>query len=155
MEEKEAKPGTSSGGKVEGQVTEESDIDSEVEFDDKFIEEYCNNIDMPRPINISKELFYSDKMVKKRYKKLSDEDTARFNQMKDLAEAIKRDMEDYGLIEDLMAQVVAQHFGQMKKEDVASVIGKEGEDVERGVRHYSKLVEGCRLKKDLVQSLIK
>ena len=40
MEEEEVKPGTSGGGKVEVQVTEESDINSEVGFDDKFIEEY-------------------------------------------------------------------------------------------------------------------
>ena len=74
MEEKEVRLGTRGGGKVEGQVMEESDIDSEVEFDDEFIEEYWNNIDMPRPMTISKELFYSDKMVAKRYEKLSDED---------------------------------------------------------------------------------
>ena len=60
MEEEEVKPGTSGGGKVEVQVKEESDIDSEVEFDDEFIEDYCENIDMPRPMTISKELFYSD-----------------------------------------------------------------------------------------------
>ena len=47
-------------------------------------------------------------MVTRRYEKLSDEDKSRFNQMKDLAEAIKRDMGDYSLIEDLMAQAVAQ-----------------------------------------------
>ena len=131
MEEEEIKPDTSSGGKVEGQETEESDIDSEVEFDNEFIEEFCNNIGMPRPMTISKELFYSDEMVTKKYEKLSDEDNARFNQMKDMAKAIKGDMGDYSLIEDLMAQVVAQHFGQMKK-DVASMMGKEGEGVEGG-----------------------
>ena len=132
MEQEDVKPGTSSGGKVEGQVTEESDIDSEAEFDDEFIEEYCNNIDMPRPMTISKKLFYSDKMAVKRYKKLSDEDKARFNQMKDLAEAIKKDTGDYGLIEDLMAQVVAHCFGQIKKEDVAFMIGKKRESVKGG-----------------------
>ena len=31
-----------------------------------------------------------------------------------------------------MAQVVAQQFGQVKKEDVASVMGKEGEGVKVG-----------------------
>ena len=89
-EEEKVRPGTSGGGKVEGQVMEESDIDSEVEFDDEFIEGYCDSIGMPRPMTISKELFYSDEMVAKRYEKLSDEDKSRFNQMKDLAEAIKR-----------------------------------------------------------------
>ena len=83
-------------------------------------------------MTISKELFYADDMVAKHYEKLSDEDKARFDQMKDLAQAIKRDTGDYGLIEDLMAWVVTQHFGQMKKEDVASMMGKEGEGVKGG-----------------------
>ena len=41
-------------------------------------------------------------------------------------------MGDYGLIEDLIVQVIAQQFGQMKKEDVASMMGKEGEGAEGG-----------------------
>ena len=126
MEEEEVRPGTSGGGKIEGQVMEESDVDSDTELDNEFITEYCDSIDMLRPMTISKELVYSDEMVTKRYEKLSDKDKSRFNQMKDLAEAIKKDTGDYGLIKDLMAQVVAQCFGQMKKEDIASMMGKKG-----------------------------
>ena len=59
---------------------------------------------MPEPMTISKELFYSDEMVAKRYGQLSDEYKDRFNQMQDLVKAIKRDMGEYMLIEDIMAQ---------------------------------------------------
>ena len=139
MEEEEIKPSTSLEQQVmqgtSGWGGEESttmDIDSDIEFDNKYIAQYCDTVDMPIPMTISKELFYTDNMVAKHYEKLPDEDKARFDQMKDLAEAIKRDTGDYGLIEDLMAWVVAQYFGQMKKEDVASVMGKEGEGVKGG-----------------------
>ena len=118
-------PGTSGGG---GEEKTTSDIDSDIEFDDEYITQYCDTVDMPRLMTISKELFYTDDMIAKHYEKLSHEDKARFDQMKDLAEAIKRDTGDYSLIEDLMAQ----RFGQMKKEDVASVMGKKGKGVEGG-----------------------
>ena len=49
-----------------------------------------------------------------------------------LAESIKQETGDYGLIEDLMTRVAAQHFGRVKKEDVGSVMGKEGEGAEGG-----------------------
>ena len=52
--------------------------------------------------------------------------------MKVLAESIKQETGDYGLIKDLMAQVVAQQFGRMGKEDVVSVMGKEGEGPKEG-----------------------
>ena len=39
---------------------------------------------------------------------------------------------DYGLIEDLMSWVVAQHYGYMKKTDVAAVMGKEWEGITGG-----------------------
>ena len=87
---------------------------------------------MPKAMTISKELFYTDEMVARHYEQLSDEDKVRLDQMKVFAESIKQDTGDYGLIEDLMAWVVAQQFGQMKKEDVASVMGKEGEGAEGG-----------------------
>ena len=63
---------------------------------------------MPQAMTISKELFYMDEMVARYYDRLSDEDQARFDQMKVLAESIKQETGDYGLIEDLMARVVAQ-----------------------------------------------
>ena len=52
--------------------------------------------------------------------------------MKVLAESIKQEMGDYGLIEDLMSRVVAQHYGYMKKTDVAAVMGKEWEGITGG-----------------------
>ena len=71
---------------------------------------------MPWAMTISKELFYTDEMVARCYHQLSDEDKARFDQMKVLAKSIKQETGDYSLIEDLMARVVAQCFGHMKKE---------------------------------------
>ena len=56
-------------------------------------------------MTISKELFYTDEMVARCYDRL---DKARFDQMKVLAESIKQETGNYGFIEDLMAQVVAQ-----------------------------------------------
>ena len=102
------------------------------EFDNEYITEYCESVNMPKPMTISRELFYSDKMVTRRYEQLSDKDKSRFNQMKNLAETIKRDTGDYGLIEDLMAQVVAQRFGRMSKDTVALVMRPKGEGLEGG-----------------------
>ena len=79
-------PGTSGGG---GEEKTTSDIDSGIEFDDKFITQYCNSVDMPKAMTISKELFYTEEMVARHYERLSDEDKARFDQMKVFAESIK------------------------------------------------------------------
>ena len=122
--EEQAIPGTS-GEQIGG------DIDSD-EFDEEYITEYCESVNMPKPMTISRELFYSDKTVTRRYEQLSDKDKSRFNQMKDLAETIKRDTGDYGLIEDLMAQVVAQRFGCMSKDTMALVMRPKGEGLEGG-----------------------
>ena len=89
-------------------------------------------MDIPHSMTISKELFYTDEMVTRNYNHLSKEDKNRFDQMKVLAESIKQEMGDYGLIEDLMSSVVAQHYGNMKKTDVAAVMGKEGEGITGG-----------------------
>ena len=106
------------GEQVIGEVSPEYDSD---QFDNEYIGEYCETVDIPHPMTISKELFYTDEMVARCYDHLSKEDKARFDQMNILAESIKQEIGDYGLIEDLMAWVVAQHFGRMKKEDAASV----------------------------------
>ena len=78
--------GTSGEG---GEEKTTSDSDSDIEFDDKFITQYCDSVDMPKAMTISKELFYTDKMVARHYEQLSDEDKARFDQMKVFAESIK------------------------------------------------------------------
>ena len=62
--------------------------------------------------------------------------------MKELAEAIKKEMGDYSLIEDMMARVVGERFGGMSKEDVKAVMEKEGEGAEGG-KHLKQ--EGSRL----------
>ena len=115
------------GEQVEGEESYDSD-----QFDDEFLTEYCETVDIPQPITISKELFYTDEMVARNYNHLSKEDKDQFDQMKVLTETIKQDMGDYGLIEDLMSRVVAQCYGYMKKTDVAAVMGKEGEGTTGG-----------------------
>ena len=115
------------GEQIEGEESYDSD-----QFDDEFLTEYCEMVDIPHPMTISKELFYTDEMVERNYNHLSKEDKDRFDQMKVLAESIKQEMGDYGLIEDLMSRVVAQHYGYMKKTDIAVVMGKEGEGITGG-----------------------
>ena len=102
----EIQPSISGGGEQIGEV-KASDFDWN-EFDDECITEYCATVDLPQAMTISKELLYTDEMVARCCDWLSDEDKARFDQMKVLAESIKDETGDYSLIEDLMAQVVAQ-----------------------------------------------
>ena len=97
----EIHPSMSDGGEQIGEV-EASDFDSD-EFDDEYFTKYCATVDMPRAMTISNELFYMDEMVARCHDQLSDEDKARFDQMKVLAESIKQETGDYGLIKDLMA----------------------------------------------------
>ena len=78
--------GTSGGG---GEEKTTSDIDSDIEFNDEFINQYCDSVDMPKAMTISKELFYTDEMIARHYEQLSDEDKARFDQMKGFAESMK------------------------------------------------------------------
>ena len=56
-------------------------------------------------------------------------------------------MGDHGLIEDLMVQVVAQRFGQMKKKDVASVMGKEGQG-DKGSKILGQVGVRLQIKKE-------
>ena len=97
----EIQPSTSGGGEQIGEA-KASDFDLD-EFDDEYFTKYCETVDMPWAMTISKELFYTDEMVARCYEQLSDEDKARFDQMKVLAESIKQETGDCGLIEDLMA----------------------------------------------------
>ena len=94
-------------------------------------------------MTISKELFYTDSMVTRNYARLSKEDQARFDQMKELAESVKQETRDYSLIEDLMARVIGERSGAMKKEDVGAVMGRPGEGAEGG-KHLKQ--ESGRLK---------
>ena len=72
-------------------------------------------VEIIQPMTVSKELFYTDEMVAQNYARLSKQDKERFDQMKELAEAIKKETGDYSLIEDLMARVVGERFGGMTR----------------------------------------
>ena len=78
-------------------------------------------------MTISEELFYSNTMVQREYEHLSEEDKKRFDQMKVLAEKIKKETGQYVPIEDMMARVVAQRFGHMTQQNIATVLGPLGE----------------------------
>ena len=78
------------------------------------------------PMTISEKLFYSDAMVQKEYDHLSEEDKKRFDQMKTLAKKIKKETGQYVPIEDMMVRVVAQRFGRMTQQDIATVLGCSG-----------------------------
>ena len=119
----------------------EESFDSD-EIDDEFLSNYCETAEIPHPMTVSKELFYTDEMVARNYARLSKQDQERFDQMKELAEAIKKETGDYSLIEDMMARVVGERFGGMSREDVKAVMGKEGEGAEGG-KHLKQ--EGSKL----------
>ena len=135
IEPEEVQPSTSGGGEqAEEQVKEvesEESFDSD-EIDDEFLSNYCETAEIPHPMTLSNALFYTDEMVARNYARLSKQDQDRFNQMKELAKAIKKETGDYSLIEDMMAWVVGERFGGMSKEDVKAVMGKEGEGAEGG-----------------------
>ena len=137
---------STSGGGVpteEPEKKEESEESFESdEINDEFLSNYCETAEILQPMMVSKELFYMDEMVARNYARLSKQDQERFNQMKELAEAIKKETGDYSLIEDLMARVVGKRFGGMSREDVKAVMGKEGEGAEGG-KHLKQ--EGSRL----------
>ena len=96
MEPQEVQPSTSGGGEqgVSEQVASQQVAGEQVEceesydsdqFDDEFLTEYCETVDIPHPMTISKELFDTDEMVARNYNCLSKEDKDRFDQMKVLA----------------------------------------------------------------------
>ena len=45
------------GGQVEGEESYDSD-----QFDDEFLKEYCEMVDIPHPMTIGKEFFCTDEM---------------------------------------------------------------------------------------------
>ena len=94
---------------------------------DELLQKYASEMPSEIPMTISEELFYSDAMVQREYEHLSEEDKKRFDQMKVLAEKIKKETRQYVPIEDMMARVVAQRFGRMTQQNVATVLGPSGE----------------------------
>ena len=125
----EPKPGVSKKRVIE----ESSSSGEEVEEIDpsfimyKLLQKYASEMPSEILVTISEELFYSDAMVQREYKRLSEEDKRRFNQMKVLAEKIKKETGQYVPIEDMMARVVAQRFGHMTQQNIATVLGPSGE----------------------------
>ena len=94
---------------------------------DELLQKYASEMPSEIPMTISEELFYSDAMVQREYKCLSEEDKKHFDQMKVLAEKIKEETGQYVPIEDMMARVVAQRFGHMMQQNIATVLGPSGE----------------------------
>ena len=122
--EEEVQPSTSGGGMPAEEQEEKTESEGSMEsdkIDDEYLSNYCETVEIIQPMTVSKELFYTDSMVARNYARLSKEDQKRFDQMKELAESIKQETGDYSLIEDLMARVVGERFGSMKKEDVSAV----------------------------------
>ena len=143
--EEEVRPSTSGGGAPMPEPEKKSKSGESMEsdeIDDEFITNYCESTEIIQPMTVSKELFYTDEMVAQNYARLSKQDKERFDQMKELAEAVKKETGDYSLIEDLMARVVGERFGGMTSGDVKAVMGKEGEGAEAGKRLKQ---EGSRL----------
>ena len=104
--EEEVRPSTSGGGAPmpEPEKSESGESMESDEIDDEFITNYCASMEAIQPMTVSKELFYTDEMVARNYAQLSKQDRERFDQMKELAEVIKKETGDYSLIEDLMAE---------------------------------------------------
>ena len=144
--EEEVQPSTSGGGapieEPEKKDESEESLESD-KIDDEYLSNYCETAEIIQPMTVSKELFYTDSMVTRNFARLSKEDQKCFDQMKELAESIKQETGDYSLIEDMMARVVGERFGSMKKEDVSAVFGRPGEGSEGG-KHLKQ--EGGHLK---------
>ena len=125
----EPKPGTSKEGMVEESSSSEGEIE-EVDpslITDELLQEYASEMSPELPMTISEELFYSDAMVQREYDRLSEGDKKRFDQMKTLAEKIKRETGQYVPIKDMMVRVVAQQFGCLSQQNIAMVLGPSGE----------------------------
>ena len=125
----EPKPGVSKKRVIEessssGEEIEEIDPSC---ITDELLQKYASEMPSEIPMTISEELFYSDAMVQREYEGLSEEDKKRFDQMKVLAEKIKKETGQYVPIKDMMTRVVAQRFGSMTQQNVATVLGPSGE----------------------------
>ena len=130
----ELKPGSSKKRIIEessssGEEIEEIDPSH---ITDELLEKYASEMPSELPMTVSEELFYTDAMVKKEYERLNEDDKRRFDQMKVLAEKIKKETGQYIPIEDLMARVVAQRFCRITQQNVAAVLGSSGEGTAAG-----------------------
>ena len=126
---KEPKPGVSKKRVIKESSSSGEEI-KEIDpscITDELLQKYASEMPSEIPMTISKELFYTDTMVQKEYEHLSKEDKKRFDQMKVLAEKIKKETGQYVPIEDMMARVVTQRFGHMTQQNVATVLGPLGE----------------------------
>ena len=135
--EEEVQPSTSGGGVPTQEPEEKSESGESMESDEidaEYLINYCETAEIIQPMTVSKELFYTDSMVARNYERLSPEDKKQFDQVKEFAESMKQETGDYSLIEDLMARVIGERFGSMRKEDVRAVLGKPGEGLEGGKR---------------------
>ena len=125
----EPKPGVSKKRVMEDSSSSGEEIE-EIDpscITNELLQKYASEMPSEIPMTVSEELFYSDAMVQREYERLSEEDKKRFDQMKVLAEKIKKETGQYVPIEDMMARVVAQRFGRMTQQNVATVLGPSGE----------------------------
>ena len=125
----EPKPGVSKKRVIEESSSSEEEVE-EIDpsfITDELLQKYASEMPSELPMTISKELFYSDAMVQREYDRLSEEDKKRFDQMKVLAEKIKKETGQYVPIEDMMARVVAQRFGCMTQQNITTILGPSGE----------------------------
>ena len=125
----EPKPGVSKKRVMEDSSSSREEIE-EIDLScitDELLQKYASEMPSEIPMTISEELFYTDAMVQREYECLSEEDKKRFDQMKVLAEKIKKETGQYVPIKDMMARVVAQRFGRMTQQDVTIVLGPSGE----------------------------
>ena len=122
----EPKPGISKKRMIEESSSSEEEVELSL-ITDELLQKYASEMPSELPMTISEELFCSDAMVQREYDHLSEEDKKRFDQMKVLAEKIKKETGQYVPIEDMMAWVVAQRFGRMTQRNVATVLGPSGQ----------------------------
>ena len=101
----EPKPGASKKRVIEESSSSEEEVE-EIDpslITDELLQKYASEMPSELPVTISEEPFYSNAMVQREYDHLSEEDKKRFDQMKVLAEKIKKETGQYVPIEDMMA----------------------------------------------------
>ena len=93
-EPEEVQPSTIGGGAPTEEPEKKEESEESFKSDEiEFLSNYCETAEIPHPMTVSTELFYTDEMVARNYARLSKQDQERFNQMKELAEAIKKRQE--------------------------------------------------------------